>query len=93
MPSILPVGRPAPSRSRRVAISASMPKAAAIGRVMKSLVEVTIASRSPRARCASTSAVAAGRIAGAITSRMKRAWASASCAGLRSRSGAAAKAT
>ena len=40
-----------------------------------------------------TAPIAAGRIAGRITSRMKRAWASASRAGLRSRSGAAAKAT
>ena len=78
VPSIRPVGRPAASRSSRVAISASTPKAAAIGAVMKSLVEVTIASRSPRSRCAATSAVAAGRIAGAITSRMKRACAAAS---------------
>jgi hypothetical protein len=63
-----------------------------VGAVTKSLIEVTSASRSPRARCDSTSAVAAGLIAGATTSRMKRWRPSASSAALRATSGAVANA-
>jgi hypothetical protein len=86
-----PVGVPSAARSSRVAISASIANAAAIGAVMKSLVEVTSASRSPRARCASTSSRAAGLSAGAITSRMKRSCAAARAAASCARSGAVAK--
>ena len=66
------------------AISASMPNAAAIGAVMKSLVAVTSASQVAALRwCDAHQRRRRGPDRGAITSRMKRACAAASLAALR----------
>ena len=64
VPRMRPVTLPWASRSSSVAISVGTPNRSAIGRVTKSLVAVTIATRSPASRCRSTSPRAQSSILG-----------------------------
>ncbi|MNR28239.1 hypothetical protein D3C85_1455540 [compost metagenome] len=92
-PSISPVIQPDASRVSCTASSSSTPSACAIGRVMNSLVAVTITIWSPASRCAWISARAAGWIAGVMTSVMNCACARFAASAPRARTASVAKRT
>lgn len=64
-----------------------------MGRVTNSLVAVTMMIWSPACWCVRSSSSAWGRMAGVITSRMKRSCASAACCAPRAQKASVAKRT